>query len=188
MKGRCTAFLIFIAYTAASQAYLPLNNDYELILLNGRHTRQYNFHSPVRPILMEDLEKDTSAMPGGNWFKQRKSPDSADIILNLRRAESDPAMELCSDSGLRKAALEVMPLLNFSYGMGRSGDSSDISNSAGLGIEVALRYGTKLKAVFDYLYSGNRYSDYVDEYVSATGVVPGMGEAYRKGSLYYNKY
>lgn len=172
------AFFLFLEYSFSVYSQnreLSLNNEYSLIVLNGYPEKQENFHTSIKPFRNNEIDS-------LGLLKKKSVPNYKSKFWSVL---------LSSDTVILNEDvffIELQPLIEAMYGIGQSNDSSDVAYNLGIGFNLSGKFGKNLSFGFDYLYSNNQYSDYVQNFIYDKGVVPGLGKADINGSEIRNAF
>lgn len=177
MRGALTLLILIECYFSAYSQFgeISLNNEYNLIILNGYPERQDNFHTSIKPYRSNEIDS-----LGFLIKKSMPQFESRFLSLLLSSDTISPNEDVFF--------IEIQPLIQAMYGIGQSNDSLDIAYNLGIGLNLSGKFGKRLSFGFDYLYSNNQYSDYVQESIYNKGVVPGLGKADINGNEIRNVY
>jgi len=151
----------------AQQQNFPLHRD---LLTDGEkqfNKTSGNFHTAIKPF-------NTSQIIAAS---EKDSAFKLDAFTTLERYRS-------KDSSDKKIIFNPFPIVAAVATLG-----TKTFNETGAGVGFSLDLGKKLSLSGTAFWATAGVPDYIDTMVSATGVMPGMGAAYRSGSGYsYENY
>jgi hypothetical protein len=172
--GILISFLSLFQICFGQYGNVPLNNEFEEVLLKGRIDKQFNFHSSIKPFQFHEIDSlheiagEINYDFNKNWM---------DMLINY------------DTSTPKKDNLHLFLLPHFSsiYAIGQSNDSADIGQNLEAGLYLGGYLTNYVSFSFNYVYSENRYADYIEERIQRTGVVPGIGYARERNDRFVNE-
>jgi len=153
----------------AQPTYLPLNRDFSALFDTQTKLTNSGFYSSIRPFMRTQVEEVISL----DSILESATPDFMDFVLREEKKQ-----------GVN--TLELYPLPDLKYG--REFVLGDRYNVTGLGISGLATFGEKLAVAATYSTTNGGFVNYVDSFVQATEVVPGLGYAHptQEGYAYTN--
>ncbi len=145
---------------------VPLNRDVYNSYESTLNDKNINFHTSIKPYLSSDFNNvNTNAISFMN--SMLKNQTSWDVHVN------NP------EKGIFEL-VEVIPLLSLQYGNNFAGKTSAFEREGGFMTNIAV--GKKL-FINAYGIAGNtEFTEYQDSAIKYSGIVPGMGRAYKQGN------
>jgi hypothetical protein len=160
--------LLFSSSLVAQFDYMPLAYDFDVLYTGQLYQKQTDLHTSVRPLRRTEVYRITHVdsslqslrYKGKFWNTWVGRALFSDHFIQVRTADFD---------------LSIDPLVDFRYGRERSTDEYKYHNTRGVYIQG--RIGKQVTFMSSFTDNQARYPDYVNGFISTTGVVPGQGEA-----------
>lgn len=146
----------------------PLNRDFNIIYENALNDKASTFHSSIKPYVISVL-------------KEISGKDSSINFKNILLSKIFPAT-----INYHNSSFAVSPLLSFQPGYDLKDKKNILETSIGVRINGDL--GNKFSFELRILSGNSNFTNYVDNEIKTTKVIPGIGYAYasKLGYSYQN--
>lgn len=169
-------FLFFKSFPQSS--YIPLENT---LISNFEHvagSKQYGFHSSIKPYLSSDLQ---------HWVNVDSIVHSKGLIDKIIRLNSEKdTIQNPSPSSYKY--IEATPLFFLHSGYGISDSLQKNISGTGIGALLNAGFGKKLFVNGAFLSANSAFPIFISRYIDSTDIIPGEGYSYptRIGNHYKN--
>lgn len=153
---------------------IPINLEYNALLLGSAADSTFNFHTSSRPYLMSDIHffnkrmSDLNLKTEGTWMNRLLNADTI-------------------DSGERKIDIYLHPILEAIYSPSPT-EPNDNSYSLAGGLSIGGYYSDRIAMEFNYQYNLIDPPQYLETFTQENSVIPGYGPAERYGNVYRNRF
>jgi hypothetical protein len=163
----CFALVITVP-AIAQHEYMPLAYDFGVLYSGNLYQKQTDLHTSIRPLRRSEVYSLTNVdstlqslrYKGKFWNSWVGRAFFSDHFVQVRTEDFD---------------LSIDPLLDLRYGQEQGGEEYKYHNTRGVYIQG--RIGKQVTFMTSISENQARYPDYVNSFISESGVVPGQGDA-----------
>ena len=152
----------------AQHEFLPLSYDYEMLYSGSIYGKETDLHTSIKPfrrsevypVVNVDSNLQSLRYKGKFWQTWVGRALFSDHFIQVRTKDFD---------------LSIDPLVDFRLGKEQGSEEYKYQNTKGVYIQG--RIGKQVTFMTSFTDNQARFQDYVNAFVSRTGVVPGQGDA-----------
>ncbi len=163
-----TLALITILLAQGQHEFMPLAYDFDVLYAGNIYQKDVDMHTAIRPFRRSEVYVQTNVdsnlqslcYNGKFWNTWVGRALFSDHFVQVRTKDFD---------------LSIDPLVDFRYGKERGSEEYKYHNTRGVYIQG--RIGKQVTFMTSFTDNQARYPDYVNGFITTSGVVPGQGDA-----------